>query len=264
MNGRIYSPKLGRMLSPDPVTQAPENGQNYDRYTYALNNPLKYKDPSGYKSEEDAKAACEGDSCTNNSNAASGFLEHIVVTAERGKKRPSGNQGSTVGSLSGSAVPIAKPGDRPDSSSGEIQENEYENPQIDCNLTPEKCVAAELNQPETKRNPWSFSIGLSGTFFSGTMGGRLSGSYGIDSAGKVCRTESGCGLTGLGVDAGPSVVITLSATDFVEGDNQVGAGLFYSAGPFTVYVLDDGTYVVEIASPRGGGGVALCLANVEC
>ncbi len=40
MNGRIYSPKLGRMLSPDPVTQAPNNGQNYNRYTYAYNNPL--------------------------------------------------------------------------------------------------------------------------------------------------------------------------------------------------------------------------------
>ena len=51
MNGRIYSPKLGRMLSPDPVTQAPENGQNYNRYTYAFNNPLKYSDPSGYNAE---------------------------------------------------------------------------------------------------------------------------------------------------------------------------------------------------------------------
>ena len=36
------------MLSPDPVTQAPENGQNYNRYTYAYNNPLKYSDPSGF------------------------------------------------------------------------------------------------------------------------------------------------------------------------------------------------------------------------
>lgn len=51
MNGRIYDPRLGRMLSPDPVTQAPENGQNYNRYTYAYNNPLKYSDPSGFYSE---------------------------------------------------------------------------------------------------------------------------------------------------------------------------------------------------------------------
>jgi len=37
----------GRFLSPDPVVQAPENTQNYNRYSYALNNPLKYTDPSG-------------------------------------------------------------------------------------------------------------------------------------------------------------------------------------------------------------------------
>ena len=58
MNGRIYSPKLGRMLSPDPVTQAPENGQNYDRYTYAFNNPLKYTDPSGFVSLGCALLGC--------------------------------------------------------------------------------------------------------------------------------------------------------------------------------------------------------------
>lgn len=49
MNGRIYSPVLGRMFSPDPVTQTPENGQNYNRYSYVYNNPLKFSDPSGYR-----------------------------------------------------------------------------------------------------------------------------------------------------------------------------------------------------------------------
>ena len=48
MNGRIYDPKLGRMLSPDPVIQAPTVGQNYNRYSYVLNNPLRHTDPSGY------------------------------------------------------------------------------------------------------------------------------------------------------------------------------------------------------------------------
>jgi RHS repeat-associated protein len=47
MNGRLYSPLLGRMLSPDPVTQAPNDGQNYNRYSYVFNNPLKFSDPSG-------------------------------------------------------------------------------------------------------------------------------------------------------------------------------------------------------------------------
>ena len=57
MNGRIYEPRLGRMLSPDPVTQAPENGQNYNRYSYAYNNPLKYSDPSGFYVEPTTAAA---------------------------------------------------------------------------------------------------------------------------------------------------------------------------------------------------------------
>ncbi|MGJ8634058.1 MAG: FG-GAP-like repeat-containing protein [Luteolibacter sp.] len=48
MNGRIYDSVLGRFLSPDPVVQAPEEAQNYNAYSYVLNNPLSYTDPSGY------------------------------------------------------------------------------------------------------------------------------------------------------------------------------------------------------------------------
>lgn len=48
MNGRVYDPRLGRMLSPDPFVQSPTYSQSYNRYTYAFNNPLKYTDPTGY------------------------------------------------------------------------------------------------------------------------------------------------------------------------------------------------------------------------
>lgn len=47
MNGRLYDPVLGRMLSPDPYIMGVDNTQGYNRYTYALNNPLTYTDPSG-------------------------------------------------------------------------------------------------------------------------------------------------------------------------------------------------------------------------
>jgi RHS repeat-associated protein len=47
MNGRMYDPLLGRMLSPDNYVQAPDNSQNFNRYSYCLNNPLMYTDPSG-------------------------------------------------------------------------------------------------------------------------------------------------------------------------------------------------------------------------
>jgi RHS repeat-associated protein len=47
MNGRLYDPYLQRFLSPDPYVQAPGNAQNYNRYSYCLNNPLMFTDPSG-------------------------------------------------------------------------------------------------------------------------------------------------------------------------------------------------------------------------
>ena len=48
MNGRMYDPVVGRMLSPDIVIQNPEYSQSYNRYSYCFNNPLRFTDPSGY------------------------------------------------------------------------------------------------------------------------------------------------------------------------------------------------------------------------
>ena len=47
MNGRVYDPILGRFLSPDNYIQLPDYTQSLNRYSYALNNPLVYTDPSG-------------------------------------------------------------------------------------------------------------------------------------------------------------------------------------------------------------------------
>ena len=57
MNGRLYDPVLGRFFSPDNYVQMPDNSQNFNRYSYCLNNPLKYTDPSGNLSELIAFAA---------------------------------------------------------------------------------------------------------------------------------------------------------------------------------------------------------------
>jgi RHS repeat-associated protein len=48
MNGRIYDPIVGRFLSPDPNVQSQTDLQSYNRYSYVLNNPLRYTDPTGY------------------------------------------------------------------------------------------------------------------------------------------------------------------------------------------------------------------------
>ena len=48
MNGRLYDPLVGAFVSPDPNIQMPDHTQGLNRYTYCMNNPLLYVDPSGY------------------------------------------------------------------------------------------------------------------------------------------------------------------------------------------------------------------------
>ncbi len=48
MNGRVYDPFLGRMLSADPTVPGPFNSQAFNRYSYVLNNPLALTDPNGF------------------------------------------------------------------------------------------------------------------------------------------------------------------------------------------------------------------------
>ena len=47
MNGRLYDPLTGQFLNVDNNVQSPDFTQNFNRYAYCLNNPLKYTDPSG-------------------------------------------------------------------------------------------------------------------------------------------------------------------------------------------------------------------------
>ena len=48
MNGRVYDATLARFISADPHIQAPHMTQSYNRYSYVINNPMKYTDPSGF------------------------------------------------------------------------------------------------------------------------------------------------------------------------------------------------------------------------
>ena len=47
MDGRMYDSSTGRFLSPDNYVQLPEYSQSFNRYSYCINNPLKYTDPTG-------------------------------------------------------------------------------------------------------------------------------------------------------------------------------------------------------------------------
>ena len=47
-NARYYSSTLGRFVSPDSIIPQPGSPLAWDRYSYSINNPINYTDPSGH------------------------------------------------------------------------------------------------------------------------------------------------------------------------------------------------------------------------
>ncbi len=48
MDGRVYDPVLGRVMSPDTLIQSLGATQSVNPYAYAWNDPLRFIDPSGH------------------------------------------------------------------------------------------------------------------------------------------------------------------------------------------------------------------------
>jgi hypothetical protein len=48
MNGRVQDPIIGRMISADPLIGNLANPQSLNRYSYAMNSPLSFTDPTGF------------------------------------------------------------------------------------------------------------------------------------------------------------------------------------------------------------------------
>ncbi|MBI2863966.1 MAG: RHS repeat-associated core domain-containing protein [Chloroflexi bacterium] len=46
---RRYDPSLGRFISPDAIVSSLNNPQDFNRYSYAENNPTRFIDPSGHR-----------------------------------------------------------------------------------------------------------------------------------------------------------------------------------------------------------------------
>ena len=103
MNARLYDPAIGRFLSPDPYIQDPENSQNFNRYSYCLNNPLKYSDPSGelFGADDILAAIIIG--------AAIGGTINLGIKAYNGQIHSWGNAFSAfgVGALAGGLGAVA-------------------------------------------------------------------------------------------------------------------------------------------------------------
>jgi RHS repeat-associated protein len=55
MQARYYLPSAGRFISADTIVPDPTNPQQFNRYTYVLNNPLRFTDPTGHCAQDDAE-----------------------------------------------------------------------------------------------------------------------------------------------------------------------------------------------------------------
>jgi RHS repeat-associated protein len=64
MRGRTYDPLVGQFLSMDPVIASPFNRQTFNSYTYGLNNPLRFIDPSGFQVCDNLSSECGGGGTT--------------------------------------------------------------------------------------------------------------------------------------------------------------------------------------------------------
>ena len=50
-NARFYDPALGRFVQADTIVPSPGDPQSLNRYSYVLNSPLVYRDPSGHAAD---------------------------------------------------------------------------------------------------------------------------------------------------------------------------------------------------------------------
>jgi RHS repeat-associated protein len=60
MRGRIYDPTTARFLTADPMVTRPLKSQEFNRYSYANNSPLRLVDPTGFQEEAESSDAAEG------------------------------------------------------------------------------------------------------------------------------------------------------------------------------------------------------------
>jgi RHS repeat-associated protein len=77
-NARYYDPGLGRFVSADTVVPEAGNPQALNRYSYVLNSPLKYADPTGH---------C-WDPLTGSADTCIAAWQRAVDAYEAGERRP--------------------------------------------------------------------------------------------------------------------------------------------------------------------------------
>jgi RHS repeat-associated protein len=97
MGARFYLPGVGRFLSADVLVPDPTNPQQFNRYSYVLNNALRYTDPSGRYCYDPSSGPDLVGTCVNEDGSTYSLLPPTLpsnkppgLTAKYGEKAWSG------------------------------------------------------------------------------------------------------------------------------------------------------------------------------
>jgi len=89
MNGRVYDPWLGQFLSADPVDGDVYRSQRLGRYSYVMNSPHGYTDPTGFDDTCIGKGGGHNADCHRE-------MDEIIVTASRTAEQTAAWDGNNV------------------------------------------------------------------------------------------------------------------------------------------------------------------------
>ncbi|MBU7019124.1 MAG: RHS repeat protein, partial [Theionarchaea archaeon] len=82
---RYYDPEIGRFATRDALSGFPANPQTLNKYTYCVNNPLKYVDPAGLwfePADEEVKNALDDDASENSGESSESLLDRVAGITE--------------------------------------------------------------------------------------------------------------------------------------------------------------------------------------
>ena len=253
MNGRVQDAVEGRFISPDPIIQDSSNAQNYNRYTYALSNPLTLIDPTGFDDCDDADGLCPiiidpgstyllpGITVPSGSTVTySGVPGQYIITA------PDGTQ--TVVGLGG------KPAQSNNSTTVTVNLPTAQSP----NQTQSRCWNASASSTIAGSGPVAGPVGLGG---SGGTGVGFSWGGDLLNSGPFLQFQA-AGIVGTGTYAGWSVTFSgsngsipdyVNSTMAFHNETNIAVGV---GGGYSFDVAPDGS--TSVSGYRGGlgGGAA--------
>ncbi|WP_437570523.1 RHS repeat-associated core domain-containing protein [Sorangium sp. So ce542] len=110
MKGRLYDPKIGRFTTPDPVVSRPLFGQSWNAYSYVLNNPLAYVDPSGFQEavpeDRGGSSRAAGAEFTSDELGLPPIEELVVARFPEHEARSDADANATGAEIGGAVPPV--------------------------------------------------------------------------------------------------------------------------------------------------------------